>query len=367
MKKILNSLFYISLLVLLFAACKKSPELTYLKTINFPPTLTASATSLELSTGNDSTQVISFNWPAVKYDIVAPVTYTLQFDLPADTLGVNAWANAKDSVVGADVLQKGFAGMSINDMAIHAFGLTPGTAATVAVRVKAFVDRPVYSNVVTLAVKPHVIYVPPVYSVLYLPGAYEGWSPATAPTIVSATSNQRYEGYINVTDAAGSDFKMVPQPDWTPTAYGDATGTSGDIIVANYAGGNMSLTSAGYYELTADLVTNKWTATKTSWSILGDASPGGWSTDTQLSYDATNKVWKVTCAMKAGGSFKFRANNAWVIDFGVDGNGKLQYADSPFFGYIAGINNLTVPSDGNYTITLDLHDATNYSYILQKN
>jgi hypothetical protein len=367
MKKILQPLFYTAMLMLLITACKKEPELTYLKTIPFPPSLTASASSIVLTTSNDSSQVIQFNWPAVKYDIVAPVTYTLQFDLPADTLGATGWANAKDSVVGADVLQKGFVGMSLNDLAQHAFGLAPGTAAALAVRVKAFVDRPVYSNAVVVTVNPHVIYVPPVSSVLYLPGAYQGWSPAAAPTVFSATSNKRYEGYINVTDAAGSDFKMTPQADWTPTAYGDATGTSGDIIVANYAGGNMSLKSAGYYELTADLATNKWTATKTTWGILGDASPGGWTTDTQLTYDATNKVWKVTCNMFAAGSFKFRANNAWTIDFGVDGSGKLVYADNPFFGYTAGLNNLSVPSDGNYTITLDLHDASNYTYILHKN
>ena len=367
MKKILNSFFYTGILMMLMTACKKSPELTYLKTINFPAGLTASTNSVVLTTDNDLTEVIKFTWPAVKYDIVAPVTYTVQFDLPADTVGANAWANAKDSVVGADVLLKGFAGASINEIAVNAFGLKPGTAAALAVRVKAFVDRPVYSNTVVVAVNPHVIYVPPVYSLLYLPGAYQGWSPAAAPTIVSATSNKRYEGYINVTEAAGTDFKMVPQPDWTPMAYGDATGTSGDIIEANYAGGNMSLTSSGYYEITADLNTNKWTATKTTWSILGDASPGGWTTDTQLSYDAAARVWKVSCNMLAAGSFKFRANNAWAIDFAVDATGKLVYADSPFFGYTGGLNNLTVPSDGNYTITLDLHDATNYTYILHKN
>jgi starch-binding outer membrane protein SusE/F len=51
----------------------------------------------------------------------------------------------------------------------------------------------------------------------------------------------------------------------------------------------------------------------------------------------------------------------------VDAAGKLVYADNPFYGYTAGLNNLTVPADGNYTITLDLHDASNYSYILHKN
>jgi hypothetical protein len=99
MKKILNALFYTSILMMLITACKKSPELTYLKHIGFPPALASSTASLVLTTANDPTEVIKFNWPAVKYDIDAPVTYTLQFDLPTDTLGSKAWANAKDSIV----------------------------------------------------------------------------------------------------------------------------------------------------------------------------------------------------------------------------------------------------------------------------
>jgi hypothetical protein len=70
--------------------------------------------------------------------------------------------------------------------------------------------------------------------------------------------------------------------------------------------------------------------------------------------------------MLQNGSFKFRANGAWVIDFGVDGNGNLAYADNPFFGYNGNLNNLTVPSSGNYTITLDLHVSGKYNYTLVK-
>ena len=54
-----------------------------------------------------------------------------------------------------------------------------------------------------------------------------------------------------------------------------------------------------------------------------------------MTYDEANQVWKVTADMLAGGSFKFRANNEWMIDFGVDANGNLVYADNPFFGYTA--------------------------------
>jgi len=71
--------------------------------------------------------------------------------------------------------------------------------------------------------------------------------------------------------------------------------------------------------------------------------------------------------MSSAGSFKFRANNAWALDFGIDSEGKIKYADHPVLGYTAGLNNLTVSESGNYTITLDLHNATNYIFELKKN
>ena len=177
-----------------------------------------------------------------------------------------------------------------------------------------------------------------------------------------------YEGYIYIPAGGSNQFKMTPQPDWTPTAYGDATGTSGDIIVANFAGGNMAVATDGYYYLTANLNTNKWTATKTTWGIIGGATPGGWDADTKMTYDAASQVWKVTADMKASGTFKFRANNEWKLDFGMDPVTKaLRYADNPFLGYTGGLSDLSVPEDGNYTITLDLHNAGNYTYTLTKN
>ena len=126
--------------------------------------------------------------------------------------------------------------------------------------------------------------------------------------------------------------------------------------------GGLSVANGGYYELSANLNTMSWTATATTWGIIGDATPGGWSTDTQLSYDATNQVWTATVVMKQAGSYKFRANDAWVIDFGIDNSGNLQYADNPLFPYNPNLNNLSVPADGTYIITLDLHVSQHYTY-----
>lgn len=365
MKSILHKISIAFIGLMVFAACKKEAVLTYLDKVDFPPQLTASASGVALNPGNVDSAVMNFSWPAVTFKIAAPVTYKLQFDVPADTIGTNAWKNAAEVAVGEDILTKTITGDELNTLVKTKLGLVADSIQTVVARVVGTLDRPVYSNAVGFTVVPYQVFIA---KKLWVPGDYQGWNPGAAPVLAEAAGRpDMYEGYIYVPAGGTYQFKMTPQADWTPTAYGDATGNSGDIIVANYAGGNMSVPSGGYYELTADLNTNKWTAKKTTWSIIGDATPGGWGSDTQMNYDAASQVWTLTADMKAGGSFKFRANNEWVIDFGVDGNGNLVYADNPFFGYTGGLNNLTVPSDGNYTITLDLHNSQQYTYRLVKN
>jgi hypothetical protein len=110
-----------------------------------------------------------------------------------------------------------------------------------------------------------------------------------------------------------------------------------------------------------------WTATLVTWGIIGDATPGGWTSDTEMSFDPVKQVWTVTANMVSTGSYKFRANNAWNIDFGIDANNQLAYADNPAYPYNGSLNNLTVPTSGNYTITLNLNDPNNYTYSLHRN
>jgi len=70
---------------------------------------------------------------------------------------------------------------------------------------------------------------------------------------------------------------------------------------------------------------------------------------------------KVTANMIFNGSFKFRANQAWQLDFGTDSNGNLAYANHPWKEYVVR-EELTVPADGSYTIILDLSHPGEYSY-----
>ena len=354
-------------LVLLLAACKKEGQQYFIQPGSFPANgLTASSANVVLTAARENDTAVKFSWPAASFGDKLVVAYTLQLDVPSDTSGAAAWSKAKNFSAGNNVLSYGFVAKSLNDL-LTTMALPAGTASKVVVRVKSDVPQyngsastvpSAYSNTVTIQVTP--------YSVsLYIPGAYQNWDPSTAPLLNPVAGKPGlYEAYENITGTGIQYFKYTNAPDWNHTNYGDG-GNSKLSTDGNAAG--LSVPDGGYYELTANMNTNTWTATKTTWGIIGDATPGGWDKDTQLSYDAIKQVWTLKANMKASGSFKFRANNAWVIDFGVDSNGNLAYADNPFFGYNSSIGNLSVPADGNYTITLDLHISGKYVFSLVKN
>lgn len=357
MKKVIY-LFIIFLAGL--TACKKEAEITKMAVVSFGSEPTASVSALTLNKAKDTSSVVTFSWPAVKYPVKAQVTYALQIDVPTDTVGNNGWANAKTVTVGKDVLSKSYLGKDLNTMALD-MGLQPATEGTLVVRIQSYQDQYAYTKALTLKVTPYQ----PVatYPLLYIPGNYQGWNPGAAPT-AAALKPKIYEGYVYMPAADNYYFKFTTAQDWNHINYGD--GGNGSITEDGLAGGLVS-PGPGYVQVSINLNTKTWLAVPTTWSILGDASPGGWNTDTQLTYDPAKQVWSVTCDLKKDGSFKFRANNAWVIDFGVNADGNLAYADNPVFGYDGSVQNITVPVDGNYTITLDLHDPSNYNFKLKKN
>ncbi len=148
---------------------------------------------------------------------------------------------------------------------------------------------------------------------------------------------------MNFTGTGEQPFKFTDAPDWSHTNYGN--GGNSTFSTDGQAGG-LTVPSGGYYELTADTGKSTWTATKVTWSVVGNATPGGWEKDTPMTYDADKQVWTVTLPLKADGSFKFRANNTWKIDFGLDSDGKLQFVDNPFFDYARRSKTLPYPTTG---------------------
>jgi hypothetical protein len=241
-------------------------------------------------------------------------------------------------------------------------GLIAGNPAQSETRIKSELATNVqttYSNVLTLTVTPYFDI--PFYASLYVPGAYQGWSPATAMRISSPSANKLYEGYVNYTDPASLEFKYTSDPDWNHTNYGD--GGSGKLSTDGSAG-NLKVPSTGYYLLKGDLTGNTWSVTKTQWGIIGDATPNGWGASTALTFDAATQTWggiiHLTAAAPgaAATACKFRANDAWDINLGDNkpANGILKY----------GGENIPVTVTGDYKVTLDLTHPAFYYYSLIK-
>ncbi len=366
MKTLMSKILVFGITLFLFAACEDDPALSVLKKVEFSASPELSSNDIVITEENKIETLVQISWPEVKFPVGAPVSYTLYFTVPGDTSGTNAWENAVQKIIGDDILSASFSGEELNEIALE-IGREPGVKGSVVARVKATMDRDIYSPALSLKVTP--IEIPEVidYPSLWIAGDFQGWNIGVNPARISSVNDDGvYEGYIYIPAGGTNEFKVYAQQDWGPMSYGNAGEDS--VRIANFAGANFIAPSNGYYLFSVDLNTMKYLLIKIdSWGIIGAATPASWDASTPLTYNADTQVWTVTANMKAGAgnSFKFRANNAWQLDFGNE-NGKLGYANHPWKPYIEQPH-FSVPSNGNYTITLDLHIPGNYAYKIKKN
>lgn len=186
---------------------------------------------------------------------------------------------------------------------------------------------------------------------LYLPGSYQGWTPATAPTL-QGNGEGVYEGGVQLGTDGDTQFKFSPNPAWKDDFGCDNLVAGEDGVYTGTYGASSNLTvPAGYYYITVDMTTTsvKLEPIK-SLGIIGGFADNSWGSDvTKLTYDATNNVWTATYTIASTVEWKIRANDAWSWNRGGD----LVSAGTPFSA-VANGNNIKVPEDGTYTITLDL-------------
>jgi starch-binding outer membrane protein SusE/F len=352
MKNWLSKISITALAAVIFVSCKKD-ETRAIVDVGAPGTLSASSTTLILdsSAANRNNTAVTFTWTAASFGYQAAVKYTLQI---AKT-GAN-FANAREYSLDGG-LSQAFTHAEFNQVALLA-GLAPGANGTLEARVRSTISSKVdttYSNKITITVKPYLVIIN--YPSLWVPGDYQGWTPATAAKISSQFSNGQYEGFVNI--AGGTlQFKFTSDPDWNHTNYGYSSGTvSGNKVTGTLStsgsAGNLFVPSAGYYRMKANVPALTWEVEKMTFGLIGDFN--GWSTDVNMTYNPTTQVWTGTINPATAGGFKFRANAGWTVNFGDNGaNGSLEYDGS----------NISI-TPGPHTITLDLHIPGNYTYTIQ--
>lgn len=325
--KIFKSLAICSMVISLWS-CKKDETQT-VSNITPAGTLTASATTLNLVQANAALPALTLSYPiATSTGYVVPITTTLQFGLKGTNFNPVREVVVTDKTYVPKI-------SDVNSM-ILALGGKVNEAAQIEVRLKsgAAVNDITYSNVLTLSATPYLA-----SAWVYAPGAYQGWNPATADSLISATSNGIYTGMIEFTPG-NLEFKITPGKKWEGE-YGE----SAPGKIATGAGGNLKSPDAMIRQVTVDLNAGTYTvATPKEWSIIGDATVGGWGTDTDMKgvNDGKFNNYSIKTTLTVG-ALKFRFGHDWGTNLG----GSIGALTN-------GGDNISITSAGTYTITLDV-------------
>ena len=106
-----------------------------------------------------------------------------------------------------------------------------------------------------------------------------------------------YDTYQYIT-ADGGGFKFVPTNGGWEGDFG-ASKTKAGTIVQNEED-NLTVTKSGFYRVRANMKDMTYSVDETSWGIIGDASPGGWGDDTNMTFTAAKGeyVWKADITPK---------------------------------------------------------------------
>ena len=193
-----------------------------------------------------------------------------------------------------------------------------------------------------------------------VPGNHQGWDPGSAPLLEASVLGQTdYEGFVWL----DGEFKFIAPNgsgvfEWGNLDWGDASGDNGSYTQVLTADGEGNIgATAGYYLVKADTEALTYSIEETNWGVIGNATPTGWDSDTDMIYDPVSKTWSVTLDLTAqtapDNGFKFRANDDWPLNIGDnDADGTMEFDGQ----------NIGVDVDGNYTITLDLSNPRAYTY-----
>ncbi|HKK45109.1 MAG TPA: SusE domain-containing protein [Balneolaceae bacterium] len=346
MKKL--SLYFIALLgILALVSCDKGTLGPVVSSSPTSPKMSSSAAgqNYKLDKSNAQDTLFTLDWSAPDYGFPSAPTYTVQM--------AEQGTDFANPIQLAKINKKSFS-ITVNDMnsLLISNGFPADLNKTFDFRVIASVassqEYDETSDPISMSLTPY-----PPFPSIYVSGGYTSNSGYDiAPALVSTASDSTYSGFVYF-DQDNSNFTFT---ELRSSTSGKSWGDNGADGTLEEGGANIQVANAGYYMFSVDLKNMSYTMTKTDWGIIGDATSTGWSSDQNMTYDKNKKVWSITLDLTAN-SIKFRANDAWAINYGDNG------AD----GFLdLGGDNISVPSAGNYTVTMDLSGYYR-TYTLSKN
>lgn len=279
MKKIVKQLFFLSLLVVLFASCKKDENKVFFEG-GTSPKLTASVTSasLPLSYANKDKEAVKLFWtnPDFKFN-TGISSQDVNYQIEIDTTGANFTNPNRQTVSVSKDLSISFTQEQFNDYLLNQLQLTPGVSHNIEIRVTASLTAKatsIVSNVLKYTVTPYSIppkVNPPSSGKLYITGGATpgSWMGGGDPELVSQKFTQVSPTlYVlnSIALAGGQSYLFVPvYGDWS-NKYGgvganNTNNPDGDDFKAN-GGDLISPAVGGNYKIEVDFQRGKFKLTK---------------------------------------------------------------------------------------------------------
>lgn len=308
-----------------------------------------------------------FVWNTPSFGVETPVQYELQGAPSPDFADLTVLGSTNDNQFAVTVAQMmalaekaGLDNDPNNNETVEG-EVIPNNAGTVYFRVKASVGS--QQNLETTSEPLGVnVFLPepqgeeeePSLPLIAVPGNHQGWAPDSAPLLAaSGLAKTDYEGYVWL----DGEYKFIAPDDagnfqWGNLDWGDDGTFTGKLVADDEVN---CTTEPGHYLVHANTEDLTYSVTAYEWGLIGSATPGGWDTDTDMTFDPETGLWSVTLDLIGGMEIKFRANDAWDFNYGDDDtDGTLE----------VGTANIPIADDGNYTVILDLTQPRNYTYEL---
>jgi len=332
MKTLFFKLITLSMFAFILGSCDKKED-AVVATTGRPATVTATTSTMVLQKNTQNDKVVTFTITNPDFGYNAVITNTLQLAVK----GTN-FSNFVEASFETKATTKEFTGAEFNKLVLG-LNIPTEKPSNIEARIKSSISSQyaaAYSNVMDLVVTPYAS-----TSWVYLPGAYQGWDPSKADSLVSLTGNGVHIGIIKFTPS-NLGFKILTKKSWGPPEYGK--GSSDETLAIG--GGDLVAPGAGFYKLTADLNALTLSMVPYSFGIIGSATPTGWNSDTDMEYNNGTRTWNLTLPLVAG-AIKFRLNDDWGTNYGGSG-GTLA----------SGGSDINITEAGNYKVSFSLETNT---------
>ena len=341
----------------MIAGCQK-PEMIQISAPEdvVAPVLNAVA-DINITASTLATESVTLSWSAADFGAKTQIDYAIEVAKSgsAEKVIVTTGVTSTSTVIPYEAM---------NAILLYDLGLVSGVSESVDFYVSAKVGEyaKVYSNAVTT--NATVTEAEKEYPKLTVAGsyAYNNWTPGKGQFVYDFEgTDTRYSGVIDFgEDVSALNFKFVGEA-WgnnefsVPSGEAQAPEAAELPLVAGGGDNIAAYTTHRFYSLTLDKSAPKVIKNFSfnSLGVIGDATATGWDSDTDMEFNPAKQRFYVDMTL-ADGTIKFRANDAWDVNWG-GANGVLA----------SGADNIPVTA-GNYRIYVNLNDPANPTYELSE-